>query len=190
MALITRFLSCVFVLLVAAPIGAAPRVVLVGLDGASWSVIDPLVEAGRMPNLKALLKRGVHAELETVEPVISPVVWTSIATGQPPETHGIGDFFGDARAIQSPTIFERASVQGLRVGTLRVARILAGPGTPRRLRRPRPGCVRTIRPLRTISSSARASLAMPIQTKGCGAAVSSSRVPSRRRGARPRRGTR
>jgi len=112
-----RVLLVSFVLLLSAPAAAAPRVVLVGLDGASWSVIDPLVEAGRMPNLKAFLKRGVHAELETVEPVISPVVWTSIATGQPPEIHGIGDFFGDARAIRAPTIFERASVQGLRVGT-------------------------------------------------------------------------
>ena len=96
---------------------AQPRVVLVGVDGASWSVIDPLVAQGMLPNLAALMKRGVHAELATVEPVISPVVWTSIATSQPPSVHGIGDFFGDARAIRSPTIFERLAVQGLRVGT-------------------------------------------------------------------------
>ncbi len=90
--------------------------VLVGLDGASWSVIDPLVAAGRMPRLQALLERGVHAELATVEPVISPVVWSSVATGRVPEAHGIGDFYGDARSLRVPTIFERAAVQGLRVG--------------------------------------------------------------------------
>jgi hypothetical protein len=96
---------------------AAPRVVIVGVDGASWSVIDPLLAQEKLPNLAKLIARGAHAELATVEPVISPVVWTSIATGQPPATHGIGDFFGDAREIASPTIFERLAVQGLRVGT-------------------------------------------------------------------------
>jgi hypothetical protein len=104
-------------LLAGAPVAAAPRVVLVGVDGASWSVIDPLLAAGKLPNLAALLARGVSAELETVEPVISPVVWTSIATGQPPEVHGVKDFFADSRTIARPTIFERLAVQGLRVGT-------------------------------------------------------------------------
>jgi hypothetical protein len=104
-------------LLAATPAHAAPRVVIVGVDGASWSVIDPLLAAGKLPNLAALMRRGVHANLATVEPVISPVVWTSIATGQPPSVHGIGDFFGDAREIAAPTIFERLAVQGLRVGT-------------------------------------------------------------------------
>jgi Type I phosphodiesterase / nucleotide pyrophosphatase len=109
--------ATVLVALACAPALAAPRVVIVGVDGASWSVIDPLLAQGKLPNLARLIARGVHAELETVEPVISPVVWTSIATGQPPEVHGIGDFFGDARRIASPTIFERLAVQGLRVGT-------------------------------------------------------------------------
>ncbi|MCP5065679.1 MAG: hypothetical protein GY946_03860 [bacterium] len=118
MAWILWLLPCAVALLPMAPAAAAPRVVLIGLDGASWSVIDPLVEAGRLPNLMGLLERGVHAELETVEPVISPVVWTSVATGQPPDVHGIGDFFGNARSRLAPTIFERAAVQGLRVGTL------------------------------------------------------------------------
>jgi hypothetical protein len=110
-------LACATALLVGAPLAAAPRVVIVGVDGASWSVIDPLLAKGALPNLAALLARGVSGELETVEPVISPVVWTSIATGQRPEVHGVKDFFADSRTVARATIFERLAVQGLRVGT-------------------------------------------------------------------------
>jgi hypothetical protein len=109
--------ACALASCLAQAAAAAPRVVLVGVDGASWPVIDGLVAEGKLPNLAALSERGVEARLETVEPVISPVVWTSMATGQPPEVHGIGDFFADARDKRSPSIFERLAVEGLRVGT-------------------------------------------------------------------------
>ena len=95
---------------------AQPRVVLIGVDGATWNVIDPLVEAGEMPNLAALMARGVHAEMSTVEPVNSPTVWTTIATGQPPETTGIASFIVDERDLRVPRVFEWLTHQGLRVG--------------------------------------------------------------------------
>lgn len=96
--------------------GAAPRVVLIGLDGASWNVIDPMVAEGRLPHIAALIERGIHAELATVEPVISPVVWSSVATGRAPEAHGVGNFFDDSRDVRVPTVFERLAAQGLKVG--------------------------------------------------------------------------
>jgi hypothetical protein len=101
--------------LVAAP--ASARVVLIGVDGATWSVIDPLLATGELPHLAALAGRGVTAELETVEPTNSPTVWTSIATGRSPDVHGITDFFKTALSLQAPTLFERLSAQGKRVGT-------------------------------------------------------------------------
>ena len=93
-------------------VSASARVVLVGVDGASWSVIDPLLAAGELPSLSEITERGVTAELETVEPVNSPTVWTSIATGRSPEAHGVTDFLKTAVSLQVPTIFERLAAQG------------------------------------------------------------------------------
>jgi Tfp pilus assembly protein PilF len=75
----------------------ARRIVLVGLDSFTWRIADPLMRAGRMPNLRALAARGVRANLRTITPILSPVVWTSIATGMKPSRHGIVDFVVTAR---------------------------------------------------------------------------------------------
>jgi hypothetical protein len=112
-----RLLAALVVLAPAVALPARARVVIVGVDGACWSVLDPLLADGRLPHVAALAARGVTAEMETVEPVISPVVWTSIATGRSPAAHGVTDFLKDARDVAVPTVFERLAVQGLRVGT-------------------------------------------------------------------------
>ena len=49
----------------------SPRVAVIGWDGATWDVIDPLLEAGRLPNLAALLERGTRAELIARPPLLS-----------------------------------------------------------------------------------------------------------------------
>lgn len=95
---------------------AEARVVLIGVDGASWNRVDESIAEGAMPNLAALAVRGVTAELATVEPVISPTVWTSIATGRSPAAHGITGFYASALDVQVPTAFERLAAQGVRVG--------------------------------------------------------------------------
>lgn len=65
---------------------------LVGVDGASWDVIRPLLAAGEMPRLAALMERGAHGVLRSEEPTISPALWATIATGMPRFEHGIVDF--------------------------------------------------------------------------------------------------
>jgi hypothetical protein len=65
------------------------RVLLIGWDGAGWDMIDPLLAAGRMPNLASLLERGVRGTHVARRPLLSPVIWTTIATGRPPHEHGI-----------------------------------------------------------------------------------------------------
>ncbi|HEX3126389.1 MAG TPA: alkaline phosphatase family protein [Thermoanaerobaculia bacterium] len=93
-----------------------PRVVLIGLDGASWNVLDPLLEKGSLPALEDLRRRGATADLQTVEPVISPTNWTTIATGRRPEVHGVTNFFATSDFIRVPTVWERMADRGLKVG--------------------------------------------------------------------------
>ena len=93
-----------------------PRLVLIGIDGGSWKLIDPLWESGELPHLAALRERGMTAELTSVEPLISPAVWTSIATGRSPQAHGITSFFGTRYDVRVPTVWERFAAAGLKVG--------------------------------------------------------------------------
>jgi Tfp pilus assembly protein PilF/arylsulfatase A-like enzyme len=72
--------------------GAQGKVLLIGLDGADWNIVDPLMSAGRMPRLARLVHEGVRARLRSINPMLSPVIWTSIATGVVPARHGILDF--------------------------------------------------------------------------------------------------
>jgi predicted AlkP superfamily phosphohydrolase/phosphomutase len=74
----------------AAPSGE--RLLVIGLDGADWQYVEPLMARGEMPNLKALRDQGAWGELATVTPTLSPVIWTTIVTGKPPEEHGIKAF--------------------------------------------------------------------------------------------------
>jgi len=104
------------------------RLLLVGWDGATWAVIDPLLEAGRMPNLARLLAHGTRAPLATLTPTLSPAIWTTIATGVTPEVHGITDFLvpapaGGRRLVTGASrrvdaLWNIASRAGLRVGVV------------------------------------------------------------------------
>jgi hypothetical protein len=93
-----------------------PRVVLIGLDGASWNVLDPLLKEGSLPHLDDVRRRGVTADLQTVEPVNSPTNWTTIATGRRPEVHGVTSFFANSDFVRVPTVWERLADRGVKVG--------------------------------------------------------------------------
>lgn len=68
------------------------KVLLIGWDAADWKIMTPLMEQGLMPNLARLVERGVMGNLATLHPVLSPMLWTSIATGKRPFKHGILGF--------------------------------------------------------------------------------------------------
>ena len=65
---------------------------LLGLDGATFTILDSLMESGTMPFLKGLVDRGVRAELLSTSNPLTPPAWTSLMTGRSPGHHGVIDF--------------------------------------------------------------------------------------------------
>lgn len=70
----------------------ATKVLLLGWDAADWKIIQPLIDAGLMPNLERLVSAGVMGKLLSLQPMLSPMLWNSIATGKRAEKHGVHGF--------------------------------------------------------------------------------------------------
>ena len=70
------------------------KVLLIGIDGATWEIIDRLLGEGKLPTIKSLIDSGVRSPLETLKPTLSPAIWTTIVTGKLPDNHGILGFDG------------------------------------------------------------------------------------------------
>jgi predicted AlkP superfamily phosphohydrolase/phosphomutase/tetratricopeptide (TPR) repeat protein len=70
----------------------AKKVLLIGWDAADWKIVNPLLDQGLMPSLEDLVNHGVIGNLATLHPVLSPMLWNSIATGMRPHKHGILGF--------------------------------------------------------------------------------------------------
>ena len=68
------------------------RVLLIGWDAADWHIIHPLMEAGKMPVLQRLVEHGTSGKIATLQPILSPILWNSIATGKRADKHGILGF--------------------------------------------------------------------------------------------------
>jgi predicted AlkP superfamily phosphohydrolase/phosphomutase len=105
------------------------KLLIIGIDGATFDLITPWAESGLLPNLSALLKEGSSSDLiSTLPPVTSPA-WPTFMTGCNPGKHGVFDFIYrvendfelvNASAIRQPTIWQRLSTSGLKVGVLNV----------------------------------------------------------------------
>jgi predicted AlkP superfamily phosphohydrolase/phosphomutase/tetratricopeptide (TPR) repeat protein len=68
------------------------RVLLIGWDAADWQMIHPLVDQGLMPTMRSLMQEGAWGNLATIRPILSPILWNTIATGKRAQQHGVYGF--------------------------------------------------------------------------------------------------
>ncbi|AUX26877.1 uncharacterized protein SOCEGT47_074470 [Sorangium cellulosum] len=71
----------------------APKLVIFGIDGGDWGLVERMIARGRLPNLARFIQRGAHAEMECTWPAHTAPGWASLVTAQPPGEHGIYQFF-------------------------------------------------------------------------------------------------
>jgi predicted AlkP superfamily phosphohydrolase/phosphomutase len=111
-------------------VSVGSRILLLGLDGAAYSILTPAFEAGHMPALKELLDRSASGVLRSTVPPYTPPGWTSIFTGVNPGKHGIIGFTdGNAQRrgglvrlsrVRAPAIWDIANAQGAPMGVFNV----------------------------------------------------------------------
>jgi len=90
------------------------RVIVLGLDGMDPRTVDLLMSEGKLPNFAKLRQHGAYAPLVSAEPLLSPVVWTTIATGKRPDQHRIGHFVAvDEKGDQLPVTSAMRKVKAL-----------------------------------------------------------------------------
>jgi predicted AlkP superfamily phosphohydrolase/phosphomutase len=101
------------------------KVFVLGLDGATWDILEPLAREGKLPNLAALRARGASGTLRSVFPPLSPVAWTGVMTGKNSGKHGVFEFLefehnplagrvNSSRSIRSELVWEVAARRGLK----------------------------------------------------------------------------
>lgn len=101
------------------------KVMVLGLDGATWDILGPLAAEGLLPNIERLRKGGASGELRSVFPPLSPVAWTGVMTGKNSGKHGVFEFLehdhnpmkgkvNSSRAIRTDLIWEILARHGKR----------------------------------------------------------------------------
>ena len=108
-----------------------PKVMVIGLDAATWTLIRPWIAEGSLPTLAKLMRAGVSGPLESILPPITPPAWTSFMTGKNPGKHGIFHFvetehggytmnYANATSRRSPTVWKLLNDAGYSVGTMNI----------------------------------------------------------------------
>ena len=108
-----------------------PKVVIIGLDAATWTLIRPWMAEGSMPNLARLIKAGVSGTFQSILPPITPPAWTSFMTGKNPGKHGVFHFietaadsyamnYANGGSRRSPTVWRILNDAGFSVGTMNI----------------------------------------------------------------------
>ncbi|MGH9464018.1 MAG: alkaline phosphatase family protein, partial [Thermoanaerobaculia bacterium] len=97
-----RAALCAALLLAGCSSPRESRILLLGFDGLDPVAVDTLMAEGRLPHFARLRREGAYGRLQSFEPMLSPILWTTIATGKTPDQHGIGHFVAvDPRSGES-----------------------------------------------------------------------------------------
>src|SRR2546425_8982532 len=95
----------------------ARKVLVIGLDGATFRLLGPMMEAGELPELSRLVASGCHGELNSTFTPLTPPAWSAFMTGKNPGKHGVvsfrrapagyrtGDFI-NAKSLRARTLWE------------------------------------------------------------------------------------
>jgi len=99
--------------------GNLSRVAIFGIEGADWELLGELMTDGRMPNLKNMMQNGASGSLQTIQPTIAPLLWSTLETGVSPDRHGVFDFTDqtthapvDSHSRRTPALWDIASAFG------------------------------------------------------------------------------
>jgi predicted AlkP superfamily phosphohydrolase/phosphomutase len=106
-----------------------PRVLIIGLDGATFDLIEPWVKTGKLPHFSRLMQDGIYGDLTSTIPPVTPPAWTSFMTGKNPGRHGLFDFlepkagsyemqYTNGRFRKCRTIWKTLSEENLSVGVV------------------------------------------------------------------------
>ena len=96
------------------------KVIVFGLDGATWDLLDPWLSDGKLPTIGELVNEGVKGVLHSTIPPITPVAWASFCTGKNPGKHGVfgfsyrGRLLTTSHAIKAPRIWNILDLYGKR----------------------------------------------------------------------------
>ncbi|MEE9230102.1 MAG: alkaline phosphatase family protein, partial [Acidobacteriota bacterium] len=106
----------------------SPKVLVFCVDGATWDLIDPLIQSGHLPHLARFREQGASGVLLSSEPTYSPIIWTTMATGLDPDGHGITSFYSTRRNLKAKQVWEILDEQGYSIGIYRW--LVTWPATP------------------------------------------------------------
>jgi len=95
-----------------------PRTLVLCVDGATWKIIDRMTDEEKLPTFRALQEAGTRFDLGAEPPLMSPIIWTTLASGVGPEEHGIRSFYGSAATVTAPRIWDMVEQKGGSVGLL------------------------------------------------------------------------
>jgi predicted AlkP superfamily phosphohydrolase/phosphomutase len=91
------------------------KLILLGLDGAAFPLLDPYMEEGVMPNLRAIHEQGAWGELASTMPATTPPAWASCCAGVNPGRHGIVDFRESPKRDRNRPMISSRSVRMPRI---------------------------------------------------------------------------